>query len=86
MIDCRLLSFGGEENVETAFSVLATYPESRCVVGHFGFDTAYRNHIDILGSDLSLESRPCLHPASGNGEQGPGYRCHGNNSTEGARG
>jgi dTDP-3,4-didehydro-2,6-dideoxy-alpha-D-glucose 3-reductase len=55
-IDCHVLSFGGEENVETAFSVLATYPEGRSVVGHFGFDTAYRNHVEILSIDLSLEA------------------------------
>jgi predicted dehydrogenase len=55
-IASHILSFGGEENVETAFSVLATYPEGRCVVGHFGFDTAYRNHLDILSNDVSLEA------------------------------
>jgi NDP-hexose-3-ketoreductase len=55
-IDCRLLSFGGEENVETAFSIQATYPEGRSVVGHFGFDTAYRNHLDALSQDLSMEA------------------------------
>jgi len=55
-IDCRVLSVGGDENVETAFSMLATYAGGRSVVGHFGFDTAYRNHLDILSHDLSVEA------------------------------
>lgn len=55
-IDSRVLSTGGEETVDTAFSVLAAYPGGRSVVGSFGFDTAYRNHIDILSAELAVEA------------------------------
>ncbi|MBI5701714.1 Gfo/Idh/MocA family oxidoreductase [Candidatus Saganbacteria bacterium] len=52
---CRLLSFGGKNNVETAFSLLATYPGGRAMVGHFGFDAEYRNYVNILSEGVSLE-------------------------------
>jgi NDP-hexose-3-ketoreductase len=53
---CRLLSWGGTDRVETAFSVLAPSFGGASVVGHFGFDTAYRNHLDIISDDLCLEA------------------------------
>jgi predicted dehydrogenase len=46
-IACRITSKGDE--VETSFSVLMTYSEGRSMVGHFGFNTGYRNRLDILG-------------------------------------
>jgi len=37
------------DGVEISFSVLATYDQDRSLIGHFGFNTAYRNHIEVLG-------------------------------------
>ena len=80
-VDCHVLSAAGPDNVETAFSMLATYPGGRAVAGHFGFDTAYRNHIDILSPDLVLEAdRVFTIPADAENEmrlmggQGPSIR------------
>jgi predicted dehydrogenase len=56
IVDCHVLSTGGADNVETAFSTLLTYPGGRTVAGHYGFDTAYRNHLDVLGPELVVEA------------------------------
>lgn len=44
---CRIMARGAE--VETSFSMLATYSGGRSMAGYFGFDTGYRNRLDILG-------------------------------------
>lgn len=54
-VACSILSHGGPDGVETAFSMLCAYRGGRSVVGHFGFDTAYRNHLALLGADLGVE-------------------------------
>lgn len=54
-VECRVLSRGGPDDLETAFSVLMRYREGRSLVGHFGFDTAYRNRLSLLGSELSVD-------------------------------
>jgi NDP-hexose-3-ketoreductase len=46
-IACRITGEGDE--VETSFSVLMTYSDDRSMVGHFGFNTGYRNRLEILG-------------------------------------
>jgi len=45
------------EGLVTAFSLLARYGANGFYTGHFGFDTEYRNDIDVLGPGgrLSLE-------------------------------
>ena len=45
------------EGLVTAFSLLARYGADGFYTGHFGFDTEYRNDIDVLGPGgrLSLE-------------------------------
>jgi len=55
-LDCQILSTSGPDGVDSAFSMLATYPNGAAVVGHFGFDTAYRNHLELLGPDISVEA------------------------------
>ncbi len=35
--------------------MMATFTGGRSVVGHFGFDTVYRNRVDVIGSDLGIE-------------------------------
>jgi NDP-hexose-3-ketoreductase len=51
---CRICSYGGIDNVETSFSMLATYKEGRSMVGHFGFDTEYKNSLDLIGPDIYI--------------------------------
>jgi predicted dehydrogenase len=51
----HVTSRGGVDDVETGFSMLASYPGGRSVVGHFGFDTVYRNRVDILGHTAGVE-------------------------------
>lgn len=51
-IACRVTGRGDE--VETSFSVLMTYDDGCSMVGHFGFDTGYRNRLDILGPDVTV--------------------------------
>lgn len=50
----RILSSGGRDNINISFSVMASYSQGRSLVGEFGFDTEYRNHIDILGAKVSV--------------------------------
>lgn len=49
---CRVTEWGDE--VETAFSVLVTYGDGRSTVGHFGFNTGYRNRLDVLGPHVTV--------------------------------
>jgi dTDP-3,4-didehydro-2,6-dideoxy-alpha-D-glucose 3-reductase len=40
--------------VETGFSLLALYPGGRSLVGTFGYETAYLNHLQVTGPNLSV--------------------------------
>lgn len=51
-ISCRITGRGDE--VETGFSMLATYPGGRAMVGHFGFNTGYCNRLEILGPHTTI--------------------------------
>lgn len=51
---CKVGSRGGPDGVDTAFSLLAEYPGGRALVGHFGFDTEYRNEVTVLGPEASV--------------------------------
>lgn len=51
-IACRVTGEGDE--VETSFSVLMTYSDGRSMVGHFGFNTGYRNRLDVLGPQVTV--------------------------------
>ena len=51
----RITSRHPESALETAFSLLATYPDGGALTGHFGFDTEYRNSISVLGPALAME-------------------------------
>ncbi|RKY32720.1 MAG: hypothetical protein DRP74_01910 [Candidatus Omnitrophota bacterium] len=50
----QVCSKGGKNKIDISFSVSALYSEGRSMVGNFGFDTGYRNHLNILGQDLSV--------------------------------
>ena len=52
--DCRILARGGD-GVELAFSALGGFPGGRSLMGHFGFDTAYCNRLQLIGPTISLE-------------------------------
>lgn len=54
-LECRVLSRHGENGVETAFSVVLTYPGGCSMVGQFGFTTAYRNRLSLTGPDLCVD-------------------------------
>jgi predicted dehydrogenase len=41
-------------DVETGFSILALYTGGRSLVGTFGYETAYLNHLQVTGSNLSV--------------------------------
>jgi len=63
-IVARVNARGAE--VESSFSVLATYPGGRSLVGHFGFDTEYCNALRVLGPGASAElDRPFTPPTDG---------------------
>src|SRR5688500_20280379 len=42
----QVLTRGGPDDVDTAFNLAATYSDGRSAVGHFGFNTVYRNRLD----------------------------------------
>jgi hypothetical protein len=50
---CRVLS--RQHNVDSAFAVMMTFPGGGALVGRFGFDTEYRNHLSVLGPGISFE-------------------------------
>jgi predicted dehydrogenase len=54
-VACEVLTYGGPDGVDTAFSMLGAYAGGGSVVGHFGFDTVYRNRLEILGSEVGVE-------------------------------
>lgn len=42
------------DDVETGYSLLMDFGGGRSLVGHFGFDTEYRNWIELVGPDLCV--------------------------------
>jgi NDP-hexose-3-ketoreductase len=50
--------------VENAFSVLATYPGGRSLVGHFGMTTGYINRLTVLGPDTTVTLDRVFSPPS----------------------
>jgi len=53
-VECVVLE--RERGVDVAFSVLLTYGRGRALVGHFGFTTGYRNHVTLLGPDVTIRA------------------------------
>ncbi|MDD5593828.1 MAG: gfo/Idh/MocA family oxidoreductase, partial [Candidatus Margulisbacteria bacterium] len=54
-IRCQINDRGGEDGADIAFSLLAVYPGGRALVGHFGFNTEYRNYLNVFGPHCSVE-------------------------------
>ncbi len=52
-IICRWSKRPGEK-VDCAFSLLATYPGGRSLVGHFGTTTGYVNRLEVLGPHATV--------------------------------
>ncbi|MCX5902642.1 MAG: hypothetical protein NTV89_04040 [Proteobacteria bacterium] len=52
---CRVCTRSAATGVDTSFSMLAIYPGGRSMVGHFDFNTEYRNCINILGPGMSVD-------------------------------
>ncbi|MCZ0978219.1 Gfo/Idh/MocA family oxidoreductase [Streptomyces diastatochromogenes] len=44
-----------DDGLETAYSVLASYPGGRTAVGHFGFTTVYQNTLRLLGESCAID-------------------------------
>jgi dTDP-3,4-didehydro-2,6-dideoxy-alpha-D-glucose 3-reductase len=53
-VHARVLTRGGPDNVDTAFTMMATYPEGRSVTGQFGFETVYANRVDAIGPEVGV--------------------------------
>lgn len=53
-VDCRVLA-RRTGNVEISFSALGTFSDSRSLAGHFGFDTAYSNRLQLIGEKLVVD-------------------------------
>lgn len=41
-------------DVEDSFSLLAMFSDSRVMIGHFGYHTAYVNRVDLIGPEVCL--------------------------------
>jgi len=54
-IFCRICTRHPQTGVDTAFSILAIYPGGRSLVGHFDFNTEYRNYLNVLGHGMSVD-------------------------------
>ena len=54
-IFCRCHKRNNESNVDTGFSAMAVYSHGRSMLGCFGFDTEYRNCLNMLGPNVSLD-------------------------------
>jgi len=52
---CTINNRDSKDNLEVSFSLLAIYSKGRSMVGHFGFDTEYRNSISFLGKDTFVD-------------------------------
>lgn len=52
-IYCTKNSFSGD--VLLSYSILAKYPGGRSLIGHFGFNTEYINHMNILGEHFCVD-------------------------------
>ena len=49
---CRINSRHPETGIETAFSILADFPDGGSYTGHFGFDTEYVNRLTVFGPGI----------------------------------
>jgi NDP-hexose-3-ketoreductase len=52
-VSCAVLT--RRRDVDTAFSVLMTYPGGGSLTGHFGFDTAYQNRLSLLTRSRQID-------------------------------
>ena len=53
-IIARVGSITGKDNIDISFFVLARYSGGRSMIGEFGFDTEYRNYLNVLGPETSV--------------------------------
>ena len=52
---CRIHSRLDHYGVDTSFSLMACYRGGRAMVGHFGFNTEYKNALSLLSSSVSVD-------------------------------
>lgn len=56
-VDCKIITRDPKhDNIDIGFSLLATYPNGKSLVGQFGFTCEYKNHLHIAGSGVSVEA------------------------------
>lgn len=53
-ICARICARGNADDIDISFNVLAVYSHGRSMIGQFGFDTEYRNHVNIIGPSISV--------------------------------
>ncbi len=58
-ISATAVQLEGDE-VETAFSVLLTYPEQRTLIGHFGSPGTYTNRLELSGPRFTITLEPAF--------------------------
>ena len=78
---CRVGTKKPDTGVDTSFSMMATYPGGRSMVGHFDFNTEYRNCINILGPGMSVEIDRFFTPPSDLHRKTGGVTPHKNSSS-----
>lgn len=54
-VECSVSINSDNEEVDTSYSFLLTYPNGKSIVGHSGFTTEYINRINVLGENLSID-------------------------------
>jgi len=54
-IDARISRVDAETGIDMAFSMMATYPDDKIIVGHFGFDSAYKSHMTLIGEKVTID-------------------------------
>lgn len=52
--NCNIVA-RGVTGVDIAFSAMATFPGGRSLIGHFGFDTAYCNQLQLIGESITVQ-------------------------------
>lgn len=41
--------------VETSFTMMAIYPDNKVISGHFGYESAYKSHLSLIGPKVSID-------------------------------
>lgn len=53
-----------ENDLNTSFSIMAVYPGNKVFVGHFGFNSAYKSHLTLIGKNAVVDMPVPFSPPS----------------------